>query len=119
MDLRVCPDLASWKWQLFHHAFGDLWNLLGTTIRRFGLTANEKGLQVRIEEIEHLDRKKSMIFLTKDPREVLQLLGLDAERTGIDEDGVVRGGDGTNRRGFHSMEEYVLSTPHIALDLVS
>lgn len=117
--MRVCPDLASWKWQLFHHAFGDLWNLLGTTIRPFGLTANEKGLHVRIEEIELLDRKKSMIYLTKDPLEVCQLLGLDAERTGLDEDGVVLGGDGTNCRGFHNMEEYVLSIFHLTFELVS
>ncbi|KAL8795359.1 MAG: hypothetical protein Q9195_002100 [Heterodermia aff. obscurata] len=66
---------------------------------------NEKGLQVRIEEIELLDRKKSMIYLTKDPREVCQLLGLDAEKIGLDDNGVVLGGDGKNRRGFQNMEE--------------
>ena len=105
VDTRVCPDVEAWRWHLFHHAFGDLWNLLGTTIRQFGLTANEKGLHVRIEEIEALDRKKSMIFLTQDPREVCVLLGLEQERLGIDEDGVVRGGDGTDGRGFRNMEE--------------
>ena len=105
VDTRVCPDVGAWRWQLFHHAFGDLWNLLGTTIRPFGLTANDKGLHVRIEEIEALDRKKSMIFLTKDPREVCVLLGLEQEKLGIDEDGVIRGGDGTHSRGFRNMEE--------------
>ena len=93
--------------------------MLGTTIRPFGLTANENGLQVRIEEIELLDKKKSMIYLTKDPREVCQLLGLDVERMGIDEDGVVVGGDGRNGRGFHSMEEYVPSTFYLAFNVVS
>lgn len=107
--MRTCPDVASWKWELFHHAFGDLWNLLGTTIRPFGLTANENGLHVRIEEIEALDRKKSMIFLTKDPWEVCDLLRLDQERIGIDEEGVVRGGQGIDGRGFRTMEEYVFS----------
>ena len=93
--------------------------MLGTTIRPFGLTANAKGLHVRIEEIELLDRKRSTIYLTKDPREVCQLLGLDGERTGLDEDGVVLGGDGTNRKGFHNMEEYVLSIFYLAFDLVT
>lgn len=105
VDTHVCPDVETWRWQIFHHAFGDLWNLLGTTIRPFGLTANEKGLHVRIGEIEALDKKKSMLFLTKDPRELCVLLGLEQERLGVDEDGVVRGGDGTHGRGFRNMEE--------------
>ena len=104
---------------MFHHAFGDLWNLLGTTIRPFGLTANEKGLHIRIEEIELLDRKRSMICLTNDPREVCHLLGLDAARMGLDDDGVVLGGDGTNCRGFQNMEEYVPSISMLVAILVS
>lgn len=105
VDISDRPDFASWKWELFHEAFGDLWNLLGTTIRPFGLTANDKGLHVRIGEIEVVEKKKSMIFLTREPREVCDLLGLDRDRIGLDEEGVVRGGDGTNGRGFRNMED--------------
>ena len=66
--------------QLFHSAHGDLWNILGSTIRRFGLTVNDRGLYLRIPDIELLDRKKSMVFLTEKPSEVLNFIGIDEKR---------------------------------------
>ena len=105
VDLSVRPDLASWRWQVFFHAFGDMWSLLGSIIRPFGLTANDRGLHVRIKEIEVIEKKKSMIFLTREPQEVCELLGLDTERIGFDTEGLVQGGDGTNGRGFRNMED--------------
>ena len=78
LDLHLCPP-NTFHWQLFHQSHGDLWNLLGTTIRPSGLTANDVGLHVRIEEIEDLDRKRALLFLTCDPDAVLDFLGLDTD----------------------------------------
>ncbi|KAL9071020.1 MAG: hypothetical protein Q9161_004520 [Pseudevernia consocians] len=78
LDLHLCPP-KTFHWQLFHQSHGDLWNLLGTTIRPSGLTANDVGLHVRIEEIEDLDRKRALLFLTCDPDAVLDFLGLDTD----------------------------------------
>lgn len=80
VDMNVCHGKDEWEWELFHHAHGDLWNILGSTIRRHGLTVNNVGLYLRISEIELVDRKKSMILLTKNPSEVLSFLGLDEAR---------------------------------------
>jgi hypothetical protein len=80
IDVHVFRDLEEYKWTLFHHAHSDLWNILGSTIRPYGLTANNIGLYLRIPSIELLDRKKSMVFLTSDPNEVLKFLGLDEEK---------------------------------------
>ena len=80
IDVHICHDQRSFLLEVFHAAHGDLWNILGTTIRRFGLTVNNKGLYLRIPEIELNDRKKSMVFLTDDPRRILNFLGLDAEK---------------------------------------
>jgi len=80
IDVHTCKDEKEWGWNLFHAAHGDLWNILGTTIRPFGLTVNDKGLYLRIPEIEQVDRKKSMIFLTDSPSQILEFLGLDEER---------------------------------------
>ncbi|PVH78704.1 hypothetical protein DL98DRAFT_516524 [Cadophora sp. DSE1049] len=80
LDIHILPTLRSYSWELFHTAHGDLWNILGSTIRRFGLTVNNLGLFLRIPEIELLDRKKSMVFLTDEPNTILEFLGLDAER---------------------------------------
>lgn len=79
LDIHVCHSQKSLRWELFHLAHGDLWNILGTTIRRFGITVNNKGMFLRIPEIELYDRKKSMVFLTDQPDEILKFLGLKEE----------------------------------------
>ncbi|KAI0549362.1 hypothetical protein F4679DRAFT_573649 [Xylaria curta] len=76
VDVHVCPTLDYLQWMLFKHAHGDLWNLLGATIRPFGLTIDEVGLYVRIPEIEEIDKKKARVLLSTDPAEILQFLGL-------------------------------------------
>jgi hypothetical protein len=80
VDVHICNDTRDFEWELFHAAHGDLWNILGTTIRPYGLTVNNHGLYIRIPEIELVERKKSMVFLTDEPLRVLEFLGLDAEK---------------------------------------
>lgn len=78
LDVHVCPtDL--FEWECFHHSYGDLWQIFGVCFRKLGLTANDKGLHLRVEEIEPLNRKASMIFLSKDPAAVMDFFGLDSE----------------------------------------
>ncbi|TVY17403.1 hypothetical protein LARI1_G006152 [Lachnellula arida] len=77
IDIHHLHSPERFQWELFHSAHGDLWNILGSTIRRFGLTVNDRGLYLRIPDIELLDRKKSMVFLTEKPSEVLNFIGLD------------------------------------------
>jgi hypothetical protein len=79
IDVHHLRTKESHQWELFRSAHGDLWTILGGVIRPFGLTANDVGLYLRIPEIETLNKKKSLIFLTSDPKEVLDLLGLEVE----------------------------------------
>ncbi|KAI0813979.1 hypothetical protein GGR55DRAFT_676114 [Xylaria sp. FL0064] len=76
VDVHVCETLDHLQWMLFKHAHGDLWNVLGSTIRPFGLTIDEVGLYLRIPEIEEIDKKVSKVLLSTDPEEVLHFLGL-------------------------------------------
>ncbi|MCJ1270512.1 hypothetical protein MMC22_010409 [Lobaria immixta] len=76
VDVKVCGP-ALFDWELFHNSYGDLWNILGTSIRSFGLTVNHRGLHVRIREIEAVERKQSLLFLTCEPDAVLRFVGLD------------------------------------------
>ena len=71
IDVHVCP-LGTFAWHFFHQFHGDLWNLLGTTIRPFDLTANDVGFHIRIPEIEDLNRKRAFVLLTSEPSEVLE-----------------------------------------------
>ncbi|KAK7942564.1 uncharacterized protein PG986_011677 [Apiospora aurea] len=80
VDVHVCDSPETLRWSVFKNDHGDLWNLLGSTIRPFGLTVDHEALYVRIAEIEKLDKKKAKIRLTSDPDTVLRFLGLDLER---------------------------------------
>ena len=79
VDLHVC-SVETFEWQLFHHSHGDIWNLLRSSIRPVGLTANDCGLHLRMEELEAWNRKKSLLLLTREPDAVLEFLGLDVEK---------------------------------------
>lgn len=53
--------------------------MLGSTIRPFGLTVNDTGFFLRIEEIEAFDRNKAKVFLTSEPAAILDFLSLDGK----------------------------------------
>ena len=77
LDVDTCPE-GFIRWENFHNSYGDLWQILGVVIRDNGLTASDKGLHVRIPELEQVSRKGARMFLTKDPTETMHFLGLDA-----------------------------------------
>ncbi|KAK4105962.1 hypothetical protein N658DRAFT_490568 [Parathielavia hyrcaniae] len=79
VDVDICPGVDQLGWILFKHAHGDIWNLLGSTIRPFGLTVDEEALWLRIPEIEQFDRKKARVCLSRDPVEILHFLGMEVE----------------------------------------
>ncbi|KAK1757568.1 hypothetical protein QBC47DRAFT_160531 [Echria macrotheca] len=79
VDVRICADLDQLCWVLFKHGHGDMWNILGSTIRPLGLTVDEDAMYLRIPEIEEFDRKRAKIMLSNDPVEILHFLGLRIE----------------------------------------
>ncbi|KAI0418542.1 hypothetical protein F5X98DRAFT_373690 [Xylaria grammica] len=76
VDIHICKTLDYLQWMLFKQAHGDLWNLLGSTIRPFGLTIDEEALYVRIPEIEEINRTEAKVLLSKEPEKILHFLGL-------------------------------------------
>ncbi|KAL7628033.1 hypothetical protein AAE478_002229 [Parahypoxylon ruwenzoriense] len=81
VDLHLYSSAEHVQWMLFKHAHGDLWNIVGSTVRPFGLTISDDGLFIRIPEIETRDKKKARILLTVEPNEILEFLGLDYSST--------------------------------------
>ncbi|KAG8876703.1 hypothetical protein FRB97_003998 [Tulasnella sp. 331] len=76
VDLHVCPD-NSFHWELFMQSYGDLLQILGVLNRPLGLTADNRGLYIRIPEIEPSNKKKAMVSLTADANVAMRFLGLD------------------------------------------
>jgi hypothetical protein len=79
VDVHICKD-GYLDWDLWMSGYGDLVQILGVLNRGIGLTMNDKGLNVRVEELESTNKKASMILLSKEPQEVMEFLGLDAEK---------------------------------------
>lgn len=83
VDIHHCQTLDNFSWTLFHQSHGDLWSILGTMIRPFGLLANETGLFLRVWEIEgKVPKDNAKVFLTSDPATTLEFLGLDEGKFG-------------------------------------
>ncbi|KAF2096040.1 hypothetical protein NA57DRAFT_78810 [Rhizodiscina lignyota] len=77
VDVHECRE-GYLPWELVMQSYGDLWQIVGKFLRRAGLTATDKGLHVRIPEIEDAGQKNlAMVYLSHDPSAILSFLGLD------------------------------------------
>ncbi|KAF1993472.1 hypothetical protein P154DRAFT_527734 [Amniculicola lignicola CBS 123094] len=83
VDVEVSPgngsaeavELYNWTW--FMKAYSDLLQIVGVCHRSLGLTCNDKGLHLRVAEIEPYNKKKSLLFLTRDPSEAMTFYGFN------------------------------------------
>jgi hypothetical protein len=79
VDIHICRD-GYLDWELFTKSYGDMLQVLGMLQRPLGLTANDRGLHLRIPEIETRNRKAAMVYLTHEPAKMLRFLGLDVQK---------------------------------------
>jgi hypothetical protein len=86
IDVELCvgegtPDNAAlFDWTLFMKGYGDLLQIIGITHRSLGLTCNDRGLHVRVPEIEPYNKTQALLFLTRDPNEAMGFYDLDSEK---------------------------------------
>ena len=74
LDLHICPTPTVYAWQLFRLAHGDFWTIVGSGLRRYGLSFRNSGLYICIADVERVNKKLSLIQLTNEPAEVLSFL---------------------------------------------
>jgi hypothetical protein len=76
VDVELCPGNGTndskelFKWTMFMKSDSDLMQIVGICHRPLGITCNDRGLHIRVKEIEPYNGKKSLLFLTRDPDEV-------------------------------------------------
>ncbi|KAF2791091.1 hypothetical protein K505DRAFT_327132 [Melanomma pulvis-pyrius CBS 109.77] len=84
VDVEISPGVGTpdshelFEWTRFMKSDADLLQIIGICHRPLGLTCNDKGLHLRVEEIEPYNKKKSLLFLTRKPDEVMKFYGFDA-----------------------------------------
>ncbi|PNP83457.1 hypothetical protein FNYG_03020 [Fusarium nygamai] len=76
VDVRYCLSRKQAKYLRFFESHGDFWQIVGSIISPYGLTVDDKGLHIRVEEGERINRKKAKILLTSKPDDILMFLGL-------------------------------------------
>lgn len=77
VDVKVCEDAALFEWQRFQLNYASAAKMLGSMVKPLGLTLDPEGLHIRVEEMEKTNLAGSMVLLTKEPRDVLKIAGLD------------------------------------------
>ncbi|KAF9737368.1 hypothetical protein PMIN06_001231 [Paraphaeosphaeria minitans] len=65
------------EWTKFMKSDSDLLQIVGVVHRSLGITCNDKGMHIRVEEVEPYNRKKSMLLLTRDPDQAMDFYGYD------------------------------------------
>jgi hypothetical protein len=74
LDLHICPSLRVYAWQTFRCAHGDFWTIVGSVVRRYGLSFRNSGFYIRISDVEKVNKRLSLVKLSAEPREVLNFL---------------------------------------------
>jgi hypothetical protein len=77
VDVKVCPNPEMFEWQTFELNYASNSKMIGSMVKPLGLTMDPKGLHIRVEEIEETNFPGSMVWVSKDPRDVLRITGLD------------------------------------------
>jgi hypothetical protein len=72
------PEL--FEWIRFMQSDSDLLQIVGVSHRSLGLTCTDQGLQVRIADIEPYNKKKALLFLTRDPNKAMEFYGFDTAK---------------------------------------
>ncbi|KAF1941171.1 hypothetical protein EJ02DRAFT_455359 [Clathrospora elynae] len=75
------PDGAElFEWTRFMKGDSDLLQIIGISHRSLGLICNDQGLNIRVEEMEPYNKKKALLFLTRDPNKTMEFYGLDVAK---------------------------------------
>jgi hypothetical protein len=77
VDFQICERAEMFDWMRFQLNYASALKLIGSMIKPLGMNINPEGLQLRVEEMEKTDMPGSMVFLTKEPKDVLKIVGLD------------------------------------------
>ncbi|GAB1739575.1 hypothetical protein NU219Hw_g4525t1 [Hortaea werneckii] len=87
IDLELVED-ELFDWHTFYASYGDMSSLLGHIVRNLGFTCSDRGLWLRLQELDDCKRqpiplniadKEGTIFLSHDKSQVMRFLNLDAK----------------------------------------
>ncbi|KAF1996204.1 hypothetical protein P154DRAFT_525774 [Amniculicola lignicola CBS 123094] len=75
IDVHVV-EVEGFEWNHFMYRYASGLKMVGSMVKPLGVTLDPKGCHVRVEEMERGDGPGSMVFVTREPNEVLEIVGL-------------------------------------------
>ncbi|KAJ4993394.1 hypothetical protein SVAN01_00942 [Stagonosporopsis vannaccii] len=89
VDIELSPGEGTlgaadlFEWTQFMKGDADLLQIIGIAHRPLGLICNDRGLHVRLEQIEPYDKQKALLFLTRDPVQAMYFYGLAPDQYNV------------------------------------
>lgn len=77
IDVKVCFKPELFRWYTFELSYASNSKILGSMVKPLGLTLDPEGIHIRVEDIEDTDHHGSMVWFSKDPKDLLRIAGLD------------------------------------------
>lgn len=104
VDVKVLElaDQQTFDWNRFQLNYASASKMIGSLVKPLGLTISPEGLHIRVEEMDQTNFPRSRVFVSKNPWDVLQLVGLDRR--------ILRAGFTSNEesKGFaYATEEFI------------
>ncbi|KAH9865049.1 hypothetical protein IAQ61_008995, partial [Plenodomus lingam] len=77
IDVKVCFKPELFTWCAFEHNYASHSKVIGSLVKPLGLTLDPEGIHIRVEEMEDTNFPGSMVWINKDPKDMLRIVGLD------------------------------------------
>ncbi|KAH7122402.1 hypothetical protein B0J11DRAFT_416739, partial [Dendryphion nanum] len=77
IDIKICRKPEFFAWEHFRHNYASAAKILGSMAKPLGLTIDDDGLWIRVDGLDKVDLGRSMVWLSKEPRDFLRIAGLD------------------------------------------
>lgn len=87
VDLQIIPSHL-FEWHVFYSSYSDMAGLLGHIVTHLGFTVSDKGLLLRMPELDdsktnthvNIPDRDGMVLLSRDPCRVMPFLGLSVDK---------------------------------------
>jgi hypothetical protein len=102
IDVKVCFKPELFEWYTFELSYASNSKIIGSIMKPLGLTIDPEGIHIRVEDIEETDHPGSMVWVSRDPNDVLRIAGLDFRIVNA---------------GFHTKEESKFASEYVLFDI--
>lgn len=77
IDVKVCFKPELFEWYTFELNYASNSKIIGSMVKPLGLTIDPEGIHICVEDIEETDHHGSIVWISKNPKDVLKIAGLD------------------------------------------